>query len=232
MNHLEYLGSLLSATAHERRKQVPVRVLLALLVAWALHSAGQGALIAAWLIAVMVIQAFEILALFRFRRATAAPRTIDTLLALTSTFLMAALFAGTAVAIWSVEGRGLQGFAMLIIAGGLLTNVASGIEARSIFFVGATPYLIALAVMPAMAVAGSTSGDPVLTSLGSLLFVGAIINVYLRVHAARAAELKALGEAERRVLRPRPPWPTGPRWPPSSATSCAPPSAPSRPAPR
>lgn len=199
MNHLEYLGSLLSATAHERRKQVPVRVLLALLVAWALHSAGQGALIAAWLIAVMVIQAFEILALFRFRRATAAPRTIDTLLALTSTFLMAALFAGTAVAIWSVEGRGLQGFAMLIIAGGLLTNVASGIEARSIFFVGATPYLIALAVMPAMAVAGSTSGDPVLTSLGSLLFVGAIINVYLRVHAARAAELKALGEAERRV---------------------------------
>ena len=199
MSHIEYLGSLLSATANERCKQVPVRVLLAALVAWALHSAGQGQWILGWLGAVAVIQTFEILAMFRFRRSTQTPRVIDTLLALTSTFMMAALFAATAVAIWAVDGRGLQGFAMLIIAGGLLTNVASGIEARSIFFVGATPYLVALAVMPAMAIAGSTSGDPVLTSLGSLLFVGAIINVYLRVHAARLAELKARGEAEHRV---------------------------------
>ncbi|MFC5346102.1 ATP-binding protein [Brevundimonas staleyi] len=199
MSHIEYLGSLLSATANERRKQVPVRVLLAALVAWALHSAGQGPWIPAWLGAVAVIQAFEILAMFRFRQSTRTPRVVDTLLALTSTFMMAALFAGTAVAIWAIDGRGLQGFAMLIIAGGLLTNVASGIEARSIFFVGATPYLVALAAMPVMAMAGSTSGDPILTSLGSLLFVGAIINVYFRVHAARLAELKARGEAEHRV---------------------------------
>lgn len=199
MSHIEYLGSLLSATANERRKQVPVRVLLAALVAWALHSAGQGQWILAWLGAVAVIQAFEILAMFRFRQSTETPRVVDTLLALTSTFMMAALFAGTAVAIWAIDGRGLQGFAMLIIAGGLLTNVASGIEARSIFFVGATPYLVALAAMPVMAVMGSTSGDPILTSLGSLLFVGAIINVYFRVHAARLAELKARGEAEHRV---------------------------------
>ncbi|MGV3580216.1 ATP-binding protein [Brevundimonas sp.] len=199
MSHIEYLGSLLSATANERRKQVPVRVLLAALVAWALHSAGQGQWILAWLGAVAVIQAFEILAMFRFRQSTQTPRVVDTLLALTSTFMMAALFAGTAVAIWAIDGRGLQGFAMLIIAGGLLTNVASGIEARSIFFVGATPYLVALAAMPVMAMMGSTSGDPILTSLGSLLFVGAIINVYFRVHAARLAELKARGEAEHRV---------------------------------
>ncbi|GAA0618453.1 ATP-binding protein [Brevundimonas kwangchunensis] len=199
MKHLDTLGALLSATARERQKQVPIRVLLALLVSWALFEAGQAGWILPWLGAVAVIQAFEILAMFRFRRAERVPARVDVLLALSSTFAMAALFAGTAVAIWNVDGRGLQGFAMLIIAGGLLTNVASGIEARSIFFVGATPYLIALIAMPVMAVLGSTAGDPVLTSLGSLLFIGAILNVYWRVHAARAAELRALGEAERRV---------------------------------
>ena len=199
MDRLTSLGALLSATAHERRKQVSVRVLLALLVAWALHSAGQGGWIGAWLVAVAVIQGFEILAMVRFRQSGANPGARDVVLALASTLAMAALFAGTSVAIWAIDGRGLEGFAMLIIAGGLLTNVASGIEARSIFFVGATPYILALAVMPVMAMAGSTSGDPVLTTLGSILFIGAILNVYGRVHAARAAELGALREAELRV---------------------------------
>ncbi|CAL1690706.1 Sensor histidine kinase RcsC [Brevundimonas subvibrioides] len=199
MDRLTSLGALLSATAHERRRQVPVRILLALLVAWALYSAGQGAWIGAWLAAVAVVQGFEIVAMFRFRRADARPGAVDVVLALTSTMAMAALFAGTSVAIWAIDGRGLEGFAMLIIAGGLLTNVASGIEARSIFFVGAAPYLVALVAMPLMAMAGSTSGDPVLTSLGSILFIGAIVNVYGRVHAARVAELGALTEAEMRV---------------------------------
>ncbi|ADL00157.1 ATP-binding protein [Brevundimonas subvibrioides] len=199
MDRLTSLGALLSATAHERRRQVPVRILLALLVAWALYSAGQGAWIGAWLAAVAAIQGFEIVAMFRFRRADARPGAADVVLALTSTMAMAALFAGTSVAIWAIDGRGLEGFAMLIIAGGLLTNVASGIEARSIFYVGAAPYLVALVAMPLMAMAGSTSGDPVLTSLGSILFIGAIVNVYGRVHAARVAELGALTEAEMRV---------------------------------
>lgn len=199
MSGLASLGSLLSATARERRKQVPVRVLLAAVVAWALFSAGQAGWILPWIVAVAVVQAFEILAMLRFRRPAANPGPVDVLLALASTAAMAALFAGTAVAIWAMDGRGLQGFAMLIIAGGLLTNVASGIEARSIFLVGATPYLVALVVMPVMAMAGSPSGDPVLTTLASLLFIGAILNVYGRVHAARAAELAALKDSEHQV---------------------------------
>lgn len=193
------LGPLLSATAHERRKQVPVRVLLSGVVAWALHSGGQGSWIPAWLAAVAIIQAFEIGALFRFRCSDRVPGPADVCLALTSTFLMAGLFAWISVMIWSFEGRGFQGMAMLIIAGGLLTNVASGIEARGIFYVGATPYLVALAAMPVMAILGSPSGDPVLTTLASILFVGAILNVYGRVHLARRAELGALAEAETRV---------------------------------
>ena len=199
MSQLSSLGALLSSTARERRKQVSVRILLSLLVAWALHSAGRGDWIGPWFAAVAVIQVFEIVAMLRFRQSDATPSAIEVILALASTMAMAALFAGTALTIWAIDGRGLEGFAMLIIAGGLLTNVASGIEARSIFFVGATPYLVALVLMPVMAMFGSTSGDPILTSLGSMLFIGAILNVYWRVHAARAAELGALKEAELRV---------------------------------
>jgi two-component system, sensor histidine kinase len=196
---LKSLGLLLSATAHERRKQVSVRLLLTPLVAWALYSAGRVDWIAPWVVAVIVVQIFEVAAMFRFRQSQTIPTSLDVVLALASTFAMAALFAGASVALWAIDGRGLQGFAMLIIAGGLLTNVASGIEARAIFFVGATPYLAALVVMPVMAIAGSTAGDPVLTSLGSVLFMGAILNVYWRVHAARRAELSALKDSEVRV---------------------------------
>lgn len=199
MQSLKTLGALLSATAHERRKQVPIRLLLALVVSWALYGAGRPEWIAPWIVAVVAIQAFEGAAMFRFRASKRRPGALDVVLALASTFAMAALHAAVALAIWTIEGRGLQGFALLIIAGGLLTNVASGIEARSIFFVGATPYLVALIVMPILAIAGSPAGDPVLTTLSSLLFIGAILNVYWRVHAARAAELEALTEAGHRV---------------------------------
>ena len=199
MKFFDRLGPLLSATAHERRKQVPVRLLLSLVVAWALHHAGQTGWVVPWLLAVVLVQGFEIVAMFRFRRPDRSPTRLDVGLALASTMAMAALFAGTALAVWTLEGRGLQGFAMLIIAGGLLTNVASGIEARSIFFVGAAPYLLVLVAMPVLAFAGSMAGDPVLSTLASLLFIGSILNVYLRVHAARKAELSAMVEAETRV---------------------------------
>lgn len=201
MFQIDQLGALLSATARERRKQVPLRALLAILVGWALYSAGRADWIAPWIVAVMAVQAFEIGAMSRFRRADRSPGRIDVILALVSTFVMAALFAGMATVIWSLEGRGLAGFALLIIAGGLFTNVGSGIEARAIFMVSATPYIAALAVMPLLAFAGAPSGDPVLTTLGSILFVGAVLSVYGRVHAARRAELAALDEAGRRVMQ-------------------------------
>ncbi len=199
MSLLKAFGPLLSATAHERRKQVPVRVLLSGIVAWALHSAGHGAWIPAWLVSVAVVQVFEIGAMFRFRGSDRIPTTSDIFLALASTFLMAALFAWISVMLWSWDGRGLPGLAMLIIAGGLLTNVASGIEARGIFYIGAAPYLVALVAMPVMAILGSPAGDPILTTLASVLFIGAILNVYGRVYSARVAELRALAEAETRV---------------------------------
>jgi signal transduction histidine kinase/CheY-like chemotaxis protein len=199
MNRLLSLAALLSATAQERRKQIPVRVLLIILVCWAIDRMGRPEWIPAWALAAVGVQIFEIVAMRRVGESARKPGVGDVIVALASTMAMAALFAATAVTIWSFDGKGLQGFAMLIIAGGLLTNVASGIEARSIFFVGATPYLVALVAMPIMAIAGSPSGDPILTTLGSALFIGAMINVYWRVHAARIAELRALDQAGHRL---------------------------------
>jgi len=199
MAALSTVAAALRATANERRRQLPVRVLLALLMAWGLYKAGHSNWVGSWLALAALVQVCEILALRRFQETGRNARPAHVLLGLASTAAIAAVFAGGAAAIWAMDGRGLQGFAMLIIAGGLLTNVASGIESRFIFYVGATPYILALVIMPLMAIAGSPSGDPVLSSLGSLLFVGAIMTVYGRVYAARAAELEALKEAERRV---------------------------------
>lgn len=189
----------LFATANERLRQWPLRVLLALLMAWALYLGGHSGWIVPWLALAALAQLFEALVLLRLRHFGRPVQARDSPLALAAVSAIAAVYAGGAVAIWAMDGKGLQGFAMLIIAGGLLTNIAAGIESRIAFFAGATPYILALVTMPLMAIAGSGSGEPVLSTLGSLLFVGAIMNVYARVYAARVAELVALRESERRV---------------------------------
>src|SRR5690606_3098190 len=108
MYRLESLGTLLSATAHERRRQVPIRILLALVVSWALYSAGRPEWIAPWIATAIAVQIFEILAMFRFRGSHRTPDARDVILALASTLAMAAVFAGVALAIWTIEGPGLE----------------------------------------------------------------------------------------------------------------------------
>ena len=49
MGFLKSLGPILAASAQERLKQVPVRILLAGVVAWALHAAGLSEWIGPWL---------------------------------------------------------------------------------------------------------------------------------------------------------------------------------------
>ena len=69
MGFLKSLGPILAASARERLKQVPVRILLAGVVAWALHAAGLGGWIGPWLGLAAVVQLFEYLAMTPFRRA-------------------------------------------------------------------------------------------------------------------------------------------------------------------
>lgn len=198
MGNLDVIAPILTASGDERLKQTPVRLLLAAVMAWALHTTGLGAWIVPWLITAVAVQIFEFAAMRPFRRGQPAGRTA-VILAMASTTVMAATYSGIALVVWGTGDAVLATVAALTIAGGLLTNVASGIGSRLIFFVGATPYLVALALMPLIKIAGGDVNSLILMMLASGLFAGAILNVYGRVHAARRAEIEALAEAERRL---------------------------------
>ncbi len=199
MGYLKSLGPILAASAQERLKQVPVRILLAGVVAWALHAAGLSEWIGPWLALAVLVQLLEYLAMAPFRRAVPSDNPRSMALALASTALMASAYGGVSLAIWSTNYPALVTLAALTLAGGLLTNVASGIGSRTVFFVGATPYLAVLALMPVVKVVQGDLQGVVVMTLASALFAGAILNVYWRVHAARRAEIEALAESERRV---------------------------------
>lgn len=199
MHFLDSMGPVLASSAKERAKQVPVRLLLAALVAWAMYEAGMFRWIPLWLAAALIVQAFELWAMAPFRRAEPSTRRLSIAVALASTTLMATTYAVIALVIWSTNHPALVTLAALTMAGGLLTNVASGIASRTIFFIGGSPYLAALALMPVIKVVqGDTRGVVVMT-LSAALFVGMMLNIYWRVHGARQAEVQSRAEAERRL---------------------------------
>ena len=69
MSFLDSIAPLLASSAKERVKQVPVRLLLAALVAWAMNEAGMVQWIPLWLTAAVLVQGVELLAMAPFRRA-------------------------------------------------------------------------------------------------------------------------------------------------------------------
>jgi two-component system, sensor histidine kinase len=199
MSFLDSIAPLLASSAKERIKQVPVRLLLAALVAWAMYEAGMSRWVPLWLAAAALAQGVELLAMAPFRRAEPSNSRLAVAVALASTTLMATTYAIIALVIWSTNHPALVTLAALTMAGGLLTNVASGIASRTIFFIGGGPYLATLALMPVIKVTqGDTRGVVVMT-LSAALFVGMVLNIYWRVHGAREAEVQSRAEAEQRL---------------------------------
>jgi signal transduction histidine kinase/CheY-like chemotaxis protein len=191
----------LATSARERRGQIPVRLFLAVLLAWSLWAAGRAELILPWLAVSAAVQLYEALALAPFRRPDGRDLNRHRFLlpALTAIFAMALIHAGVALLIWSGGGQALSTVAVLILAGGLLNNIASGIESRPLFLLGAAPYLTALAAMPLMRMATwQWTHIPLLTVCVALFFL-AVLGVWSRVHAARLAEIRALADAETRL---------------------------------
>ncbi len=168
-------------------------------VAWALYSIGIGAWVPAWLVLAAAGQAFEYLAMGAFRKDLGETRPWAVLLAMFSTTTMALIYGAVSLLIWTTGENALVTVAILILAGGLLTNVASGIGSRALFFIGATPYLVALALMPIIKIVTNDMQGLALICVTDALFVAAVLNVYGRVHGARKAELTALHEAQHRV---------------------------------
>lgn len=199
MTFLDTMGPVLAGSAKERVKQTPVRLLLAAVMAWALNSGGMAGWIPLWLTVTLMVQGFELLAMAPFRRAAPSTDRLAILLALSSTTLMATLFGGMALIIWTTNHPALVTLAALTLAGGLLTNVASGIGSRALFFIGGGPYLVFLALMPVVKlIQGDTRGVAVMT-LSAVLFAGMMLNIYWRVYHTRQAEVRSRAEAEQRL---------------------------------
>ncbi|QDH72049.1 ATP-binding protein [Brevundimonas sp. M20] len=191
----------LTTSARERRGQVLVRIILGAMICWMLHAAGWSPLIGPWLALTAAVQVLEWWALAPFR-AGAGPeveRHAVMLPAIGSTALMAGIHAGAAVVIWSSGDQILSTTAVLIVVGGTINNLASGIESRILFLIGTTPYAAALVAMPVTRWLNGGTGELPLLFGCVLLFFGAILSVWSRVHAARMAEIAALGEASVRL---------------------------------
>src|SRR5215217_1617080 len=187
----------LATSARERRGQVPVRVLLGLLIAWMLHAAGRDGMILPWLALSAAVQLFEWRAMAAFRRTDGRELNRHAVMvpAIASIVLMAAIHAGAAALVWTGAGQTLSTVAVLIVVGGIINNLASGIESRPVFLIGAGPYLAALAAMPVARLAdGETANLPLLVVAVALFFL-AVLGVWARVHAARMAEIEAIAEA-------------------------------------
>lgn len=193
----------LSTSARERRGQIPVRVVLGGMICWMLHAAGRGELIGPWIALTVGVQLLEWQALAPFRKGSGPEleRAAVMIPAIGSTLLMAGIHAGAAALIWSGADQILSTVAVLIVVGGMINNLASGIESRSLFMIGTAPYAVALFAMPASRwLSGDTRELPLL--LGCLaLFFGAILGVWSRVHAARMAEVRAIEEAGVRLAQ-------------------------------
>lgn len=192
----------LATSARERRGQVPVRILLGLLLAWTLWAAGRTELVLPWLGVSVAVQLFEWFAMRPFRTASAEARNTHRMMlpALASIVAMAVAHAAVTILVWTHGGQVLSTVAVLILTGGILNNVASGIESRPLFFIGATPYLAALAVMPVVEVMdGGLEGHLLLLTVTIALFFLAVLGVWSRVHRARMAEIAALAESQTRL---------------------------------
>ncbi|MBP7703995.1 MAG: response regulator [Caulobacter sp.] len=190
----------LPASAAERVKQIPIRILLALVLAWSLHAAGDAAWIVPWLAVSASVQLFEFAAMARFRRADAAGAgTASRGLALAAIVLMSSIHALMGVVLWMTGMPVLITVSLLMICGGLLTNVASSPDNRPLFLLGATPYLVVLPVLPVEAVLRGHAEHLPLLILAIALFFGAILAVWNQINTARRAEITALAQAERRL---------------------------------
>ena len=200
MGLYDTLAMHLATSARERRGQAPVRMLLGGLIAWLLYDSGRGGLVAPWIALSLAVQLIEWRALAPFRRgAPGLARHAVMLPALGSTLLMAVVHAGAAALLWTGADQTVSTVALLILVGGIINNLASGIENRALFLIGTVPYLTALAAMPVTRWIEGQTDNLLILLMALALFVGAVLSVWSRVHAARMAEIGAIAEASVRL---------------------------------
>lgn len=195
------LAADLVLSARERVRQTLVRTLLALLVAWSLHRSGHDGLAAGWIGLSAAVQALEFVAMRPFRRAgPEAPSTPAAVIpALIAVVCMSGAYAGAAATLWRIGSPALITVGVLSLCGGLLNNVASGRGSRTLFLLGAGPYLTALAALTVLPASQAARDHLPLMILAVLLFALGVFSAWNRTHKAQKAESAALLQAQTRL---------------------------------
>ncbi|WP_421740057.1 ATP-binding protein [Caulobacter sp.] len=201
----KFLASLLPhlpANADERYRQVFSRLGLTVLLSWALHLIRRDDLIVAWVATSLSVQVLEFFAVRPFAGGRTPVRHVQAhaLLMLASMVAMAVVHAGVVTIFWLSNQPPLMAVALMVLAGGALNNVASGVDSRPLFYLGATPYAISLATMPIWWWRGA-HGQVAILSVSVVFFMMAVHATWLRLHLARKAEIAAREDADARRIQ-------------------------------
>ena len=200
-----FLASLLPhlrVNANERYRQVYSRVGLTGLLSWALSLIGRADLIPLWLAASLSVQALEFVAVRPFAKGRFPERHLQAriVLMLVAMVAMASVHAGAVLIFWQSGQPPLMALALMVLVGGALNNVASGVDSRPLFYLGATPYALSMATMPALAW-GSAHGQVTILAVCVGFFMLAVHTIWSRMHNDRRAVVAAREEADRRRIQ-------------------------------
>ena len=200
-----FLASLLPhlrVNAIERYRQVYSRVGLTALLSWALSLIGRPDLIPLWLAASLSVQALEFVAVRPFVKGRFPERHLQAriVLMLVAMVAMASVHAGAVLIFWQSGQPPLMALALMVLVGGALNNVASGVDSRPLFYLGVTPYALSMAAMPALAW-NSARGLVTILAVCVGFFMLAVHTIWSRMHNDRRAVVAAREEADRRRIQ-------------------------------
>jgi len=200
-----FLASLLPhlrVNATERYRQVYSRIGLTGLLSWALSLIDRADLIPLWLVASLSVQALELYAVRPFAKGRFPERHLQArvVLMLVACVAMAAVHAGAVLIFWQSGQPPLMALALMVLVGGALNNVASGVDSRPLFYLGATPYALSMAAMPALAW-GSAHEQVTILAVCVGFFMLAVHTIWGRMHNDRRAVVAAREEADRRRIQ-------------------------------
>jgi signal transduction histidine kinase len=192
----ERLAEAYGPAAVSRRKQVPLRLFVVLvLAALALFKPGMS-FVFAWAGVYLVAQLIEVLALNRFLRQARPRRTVA--LNLIADFALAVIFGWLAIPVWeSGTPVGAAG-AILLLCGSIITALMGAEGCVAAFLGSATPHVAYLFIAPLVA---AERDDPIMPFFlaGVGLFGLTLSMVFLWSRRAMEAERQARRAAEAQI---------------------------------
>lgn len=189
----------LQANANERYRQAYSRIGLTILLSWALQLIDRADLIIPWLAASLSVQALEFFAVRPFAKGQLPQHGLESriVLMLVAMVAMAVVHAGSVLVLWVSGEPPLMALALMVLVGGVLNNVGSGVDSRMLFYLGATPYALSLAATP-MLIWDRSHQQVMILAASVAFFMLAVHTIWTRMHRNRRAVVAAREEADRR----------------------------------